>query len=104
MVREHYPSYKDFMHDMIDINANDHQHWHLGNTLHWTPFKDLKLFELFLRLDPDAMMNQIIDASVSKGIIEHIMPGASSLLSKSKNIDYRENFYKIEKFFRLTKF
>ena len=70
---------------LCNILANDWQHWHIGNTLTWTPFRDLELFKLFLQLPLDLAQAQIMDSTVSRQLIEQNCPGLTSMISDQKN-------------------
>lgn len=65
--------------------VNDWQHWHIGNTLTWTPLRDLELFKLFLRLPFDLAQGQIMNSTVSKQLIEQNVPGLTKAISDQKN-------------------
>ena len=71
--------------EMCNIVVNDWQHWHLGNTLTWTPLRDLEIFKLFLRLPVDESWGQIFDSEISKKLIEKNKPGLTQLISDQKN-------------------
>lgn len=90
-IRQRYGSYRDLVKQIMDINANDHQHWHLGNTLTWTPFKDLAITETVLRLDYDSMLRHILNADLNRGLIERFDPASLALLSEEKNYLARRN-------------
>lgn len=90
-IQEIYKNKSDLVREILNINANDHQHWHLGKTIHWTPFKDLDLLKIILRLDVDDMLTQILDARVNRRMIEASCPILSKTLSDSKNTDHRKN-------------
>ena len=68
-----------------NYNANDWQHWHLGNTLTWTPLRDLEIFKLFARLEPTALKNQIMNSAVQKELIRRNNPRVLNYLSTQKN-------------------
>jgi hypothetical protein len=70
---------------LCNIVANDWQHWHLGNTLTWTPLRDLEIFKLLLRLPLSHAINQIMNSEFSKFLIERNAPGATRFLSDQKN-------------------
>ena len=70
---------------LCNIVANDWQHWHLGNTLTWTPLRDLEIFKLLLRLPLPHAINQIMNSEFSKFLIERNAPGATRFLSDQKN-------------------
>lgn len=75
----------DLIWHLCNINVNDWQHWHLGNTLTWTPLRDLELFKMFLALPPDKILSQIMCSEVSIDLIERNQPGLSTVISDSKN-------------------
>jgi len=71
--------------ELCNTVVNDWQHWHLGNTLTWTPFRDLELFKLFLALPYEQALGQIMNSSVSCELIERNVPGLTCVLSSQKN-------------------
>jgi hypothetical protein len=52
-----------------NYNLNDWQHWHLGNTLTWTPLRDIEMFKLFARLEPTALIDQVMNGGIQKELI-----------------------------------
>lgn len=64
---------------------NDFQGSHIGNTLTWTPLRDLEILKLFLRLDINDLLTQILDSSISKELIARQDPELLNLLSGQKN-------------------
>jgi hypothetical protein len=74
--------------NLCNTNINDWQHWHLGNTLTWTPLRDLEIFKLMLRLPLDHAIAQILDSKLSKDLIAQINPNFVKLISDQKNSDY----------------
>lgn len=87
-----YMSKQDMMWNLCNINVNDWQHWHLGNTLTFTPLRDLRLFKLFLQLPIELATGQIMDSAVSRWLIEKNVPGLTKVLSDQKNTDnYMKN-------------
>lgn len=89
-IRETYTTQEQLMRYLIDINLNDHQHWHLGHTLTWTPFKDIELFKIMLRLDHDSLINHFITADITRRLID---PSHLSFLSLNKNFNTRQNLH-----------
>jgi len=71
--------------NLCNIVANDWQHWHLGNTLTWTPLRDLEIFKILLRLPLDIQLTQIMNSDISRALIERNSPGLSRLISDQKN-------------------
>jgi len=70
---------------LCNIIVNDWQHWHIGNTLTWTPLRDLEIFKLMMRLPVDEILGQAMNSVFSIRLIEHNCPGLSSALSDQKN-------------------
>ena len=66
-----------------NYNLNDWQHWHLGNTLTWTPLRDMEMFKLFARLEPTALIDQVMNGGIQQELInrndatliEYLSPG-----------------------------
>lgn len=73
------------MYHLCNIIANDWQHWHLGNTLTWTPLRDLEIFKLMLRLPIDSALGQLMNSDISQLLIERNGPGLTRLISDRKN-------------------
>lgn len=70
---------------LCNIVVNDWQHWHLGNTLTWTPLRDLEIFKLLLRLPREHAVSQIMDSGLSRILIERNSPGLTQIISDQKN-------------------
>ena len=70
---------------LLDRAANDHQHWHLGNTLTFTPMRDLEIMRLYLSLPWIDQVDQILDSGISRELIQRNDPDLSKLLSPEKN-------------------
>jgi hypothetical protein len=87
-----YDSDSDMIWNLCNINVNDWQHWHLGNTLTFTPLRDLTLFKMFLNLPLELAKKQIMDSTVSQMLIEKNVPGLTTVLSDQKNTaNYMKN-------------
>ena len=80
------PTQYDLHQYLCNVMINDWQHWHLGNTLHWTPLRDLDIFKIIMRLPVKDAIEQIVDNKFSRLLIERNLPGGPGLLSKQKNI------------------
>ena len=70
---------------LCDIMTNDWQHWHLGNTLHWTPLRDISILKIIMRLPLQHAIDQITDNKFSQALIERNIPGGSRFISDQKN-------------------
>jgi hypothetical protein len=83
---------KDFI---LGRNSFDYQHWHLGETLTWTPLNDLEITNIMLNFSYDFLRQQFLDAGISKKLIERNNPEHLKLVSKQKNIDHFNHLHKI---------
>lgn len=92
-IKKQYSTEVDLHKQILNINANDHQHWHLGSTLTWTPFKDLDLTHLVLQMPTQDILDQVLDAKINKLLIEYLDPDALGLLSDFKNVNVRQNLH-----------
>jgi hypothetical protein len=68
-----------------NYNVNDWQHWHFGNTLTWTPLRDLDIFKLIARLGPDDLKEQVMNSTVQLELIRRNNPKILDYLSIQKN-------------------
>lgn len=80
-----YPTESDLVKQILNINVNDHQHWHLGHTLTVTPYKNLEITKLLLRLSKEDLLRQILNADVSKALIQQLDSSALKYVSPYKN-------------------
>ena len=70
---------------LCNIVINDWQHWHLGQTLTWTPLRDLEIFKLMLRLPLESAVQQIMNSAISLELIRRNRPELVGLISDQKN-------------------
>ena len=87
--------YQQLVKQLLNINLHDHQHWHFDNTLTYTPFKDLELCKIMLSLPKDDLLDQILNAGISRELIALNDPTLLDALSTQKNYNTQENLYKI---------
>ena len=76
---------QDLNYFLLNWLHNDWQHHHLGNTLTWTPLRDLELLKIILAMPYEDQLAQIMDSKISSAIIERNVPGLSKHLSTQKN-------------------
>lgn len=88
-LKRKWPTYQHLADEIVNNNLNDHQHWHLGNTTTFTPFKDIRITHTMLGLSVDDMFKHAIDATVNKEIISSIDSRILEHVSTSKNINTR---------------
>jgi hypothetical protein len=75
-----------------NYNVNDWQHWHFGNTLTWTPLRDVEIFKLVASLPIEDLIEQVMNSGLSKELIKRNNPKILSYLSTKKNSEnYLEN-------------
>lgn len=79
------PSTQKLYHYLCNIMLNDWHHWHLGNTLHWNPLRDLDIAKIIMRLPLKHAINQIVNCEFSIGLIERNIPNGASLVSAKKD-------------------
>lgn len=80
-------STEQMRHSLCNIVVNDWQHWHIGNTLTWTPLRDLDIFKIIMRLPLSEVLDQVMNSKFSIQLIERNCPGLSLALSNQKNSD-----------------
>ena len=64
---------------------NDWQHWHLGQTLTWTPLRDIEIAKLFFRLPLEVQKTQMMNSDISRQLVENNTPRLTNLISDQKN-------------------
>lgn len=87
----HFSSDNEMKNWIIEKFYCDYQHWHLGKTLFFSPYDNLEILNLSLNFSYETAKKQLLDAYVSKSLIDRNRPGLLKLLSKSKNFRYYEN-------------
>ena len=68
-----------------NVAVNDFQMWHAGETITFTPFRNINMALECFRADPDTMLDQVIHAGVSKEIIKRLNAKNLDYISKHKN-------------------
>ena len=67
--------------------TSDYQHWHIDNTITFTPFRDIELFQTMLNAPLSTILSQGLDASVSKELITRLDPNKLDSVQRYKNIE-----------------
>jgi hypothetical protein len=83
--KESFEPIPDLNSHLLNILTNDWQHWHIGNTLTWTPLRDLDMVKMILGLDFEEAVSQITRSNTSIRMIEKNCRGLSRLISDKKN-------------------
>lgn len=84
-LREQFPTKELLNQHILDHLSNDHQHWHLGKTITWTPFKNIDLVKILLQCDVDQLLPQFLNAQWSKKLVEFYCPDVCKYISTYKN-------------------
>jgi hypothetical protein len=94
-LQEEYPTVELLHRQVLNILVNDYQHWHLGNTLTWTPYKDIEIARILLQCPITELIPQFLDGRLSKDLIIDYNPTIIDYLSQYKNYNPRENLSKL---------
>lgn len=87
-----YNNRKEVITKCLHLILNDYQHWHLGNTITWTPFRDIEFFITIARLPDKELKDHIMNSTVHKALITRNFPELLNCLSTNKNSgNYMEN-------------
>ena len=84
-IKIQYQSYTELCMQILSINANDSQMWHINNTTMWTPFKDLDIVSTVLQLNRDDLLDQILDGKLSRRVISMYDVDSVELVDDFKN-------------------
>jgi hypothetical protein len=99
-LQKEYPTIDLLNRQILNILVNDHQHWHLGNTLTWTPYMDIKIPKILLQCPIDELIPQFLDGRLSKDLIIDYNPDIIDYLSQYKNYNGKENLPKLYEYHR----
>jgi hypothetical protein len=90
-LREQYPTEQLLHQQIINFLLNDYQYFHLGNTLTWTPYKNIDIVRILLQCSIDDLMPQFINADINRRLIARTDRSLLTALSKHKNHNSNEN-------------
>ncbi len=94
-IREQYLSENDLTEQILNMLNNDHQQWHLGNTLTWTPLKEPAITKMILKLPKNDIIDQLLYAKLNFDLISLLNTNLLDYISSSKN---KNTFEKIKYF------
>jgi len=97
-LQEEYPTVELLHCQILNMLVNDHQHWHLGNTLTWTPYLDIEIPKILLQLNINDLIPQFLDGRLSKDLIINYNPKIIDSLSQFKNRNSKENLSKLHEY------
>lgn len=96
--QDQFPTQERLHEHVLDFLLNDYQYLHLGNTLTWTPLRDINLVRILLQVDVMELMPQFTNAEMTKQLIACTDANLLSSLSRYKNWNSTENVVKLEKY------
>lgn len=95
-IREMFPTYHSLCQYIIKLKLNEFQHWHLSNTLTWTPLNDVRITKLILRLHDDDILNHFMYNTIEFGLFNKTDPTLKSYISNFKNFNDHENLIRFK--------
>jgi hypothetical protein len=85
------------------MNLNDNQHWHLGNTLTFTPLKDIEITKILMGLPKEDLLGQIKNGDITRELIANNDQSLLQYLSDQKNTDLQKNLIQLYDAMRSSK-
>jgi hypothetical protein len=101
--QDRFPTLQQLHAHVINFLLNDYQYLHLGNTLTWTPFKNINLARILLQCDIHELIPQFTNAQLTKQLIARTDPKLLEFLSRFKNWNSTENVSALEKYNQINK-
>ena len=89
-------SKKNVIDYILNNLVNDHQHWHIDETICFTPFKNILIPNIMLNLPKENIIEKLLEAQFNKDLIVKNDPNDLKLLSTYKNIAQFENLTDIK--------
>jgi hypothetical protein len=89
-------SKKNVVDHVLNNLINDHQHWHIDETICFTPFKNISIPNIMLNLPKQNIIEQMLNAQFNKDLIIKNNPDDLKFLSTYKNSSSLENLMGIK--------
>jgi hypothetical protein len=80
-----YPTWNDLCLQICNMLSNDHQHWHLGKTLTWTPFKEISFAHWCLNIPFENLLDNFLNATIPRQCIDMLDSNLSKSIDQFKN-------------------
>lgn len=96
-LQKQYPKIQLLHNHIINFLINDYQYYHLGNTLTWTPFRNIEIVRILLQVPIKELLSQFISANFSRNIVSRHNPDLLKSLSRFKNYNSSENLWPLLK-------
>jgi hypothetical protein len=77
--------------------SNDFQMWHLDEHIHYSPYFDIRIYEVMRKLSVDDIIQHGLTACIQRKIIDLVNPKFNLLLSDQKNTEFNFENYNINK-------
>lgn len=97
--KDRFATNDELVDDILNRCLNNPLHWHLGNTLTFTPLRDIEFTKLICQLSPTDLMDQCMNATIQKKLIALNDRALLQYVGKHKKTDFSE----IDGIYRLTK-
>jgi len=97
-IQKEFSNYSDLCWQICNMVSNDHQHWHLENTISWTPLKDTRILKNILKLPKNIILEQIIHGIIDLNIISNLHPGMEKHICTHKNHNQYDNLLSYQPF------
>ena len=94
-LQQKYPTKALLNQQILNVLLNDHQHWHLGNTLTYTPFKNIEIVKILLQCSVEDLLPQFLNGQLTKDLIARVNPAFLDFLSLYKNFNSNQNLPKL---------
>lgn len=88
-------SYQAVCKKIIHMNLNDNQHWHLENTLTFTPLKDIEITKTLMGMPQDDLLAQLKNGDFTRELITRNDKSLLQYLSNQKNTNNQENLVQL---------
>jgi hypothetical protein len=87
---------EDMVYFLCNMLVNDYQHYHLGNTLTFTPLRDINIVKQFMSLSNEGILSQVINGDITRELIGMNDSTLLQYISDDKNSDeYMSNIPKL---------
>jgi hypothetical protein len=81
---------------ILNTLANDHQHWHLDETIFFSPFQDIRIPNIILNMPKQNIIDHVMNLQINKDLIAMIDPDNLKLLGRYKNsASYTSEYLKL---------
>ena len=101
--QDQYPTLEQMHAHIIDFLLNDYQYRHLGNTLTWTPLKNINLVRTLLQVNIHELVPQFTNAELTQQLIAQTDAKLLESLSRYKNCNSTENVPVLKKYHAINK-